>query len=285
MMTDAQKALRAARWLLSASVLVLAMSAATPAWAWGQKGHRLAGALADSRLTPAARAAIAELLADDSSLPEKTLAGISDWADRIGVAAHPASRAWHYVNVPISAAAYREEDCDAGKGCVISKIREFRTVLADRTASTARRRVALLFFVHLVQDLHQPLHVGDDGDRGGSLLQVRFVGLADGTNLHRVWDVDLIDYARLPEETWGSRLSALVNTPSNEDWTKGGPVDWANESLALAKRAHQHPAQDTKIRAGDLLDDAYARYALPIVERRLAQSGARLAHELNQLFK
>jgi len=272
-------------WVLPALALGLTTLAATPAFGWGKKGHRVAGAVADSRLTPAARAAVAELLAGDRSLPERTLDGISNWADGAGLETRRNSGPWHYVNVPISGPGYRHEDCDAAKGCVISKIGEFRAVLGDRSADTARRREALLFFVHLMQDLHQPLHVGDDHDRGGSLLQVRFIGLDKGTNLHKVWDVDLIEYAGLREETWVSRLNTLADAPENRGWVGGTPIDWADESLAFARRAHFLPHSGRKIEPGDRLDDRYVGPSLLVVQRRLAQSGVRLAHELNEIFK
>ncbi len=276
---------RSSPWLLPAIALALSILTATPAFAWGKKGHRVAGAMADSRLTPAARAAVAELLAGDGSLTERTLAGISNWADGAGLEARRESGPWHYVNVPISGPGYRQEDCDEAKGCVTSKIGEFRAVLRDHSADPARRREALLYFVHLVQDIHQPLHVGDDHDRGGSLLQVRFVGLDSGTNLHKVWDVDLIEYAGLGEAAWICRLDALADDPKNRGWAGGSPIDWANESLVLAREAHLLPPHGRKVVSGDRLDDEYAGPSVLAVQRRLAQAGVRLAHELNDIFK
>jgi nuclease S1 len=272
-------------WLVPAYALILAIAAATPAYAWGKKGHRVAGALADSRLTPIARAAVAELLAGDASLTERTLAGISNWADGAGLEARRESRPWHYVNVAISSTRYRDEDCDEARGCVISKIGEFRKVLRDPSATLARRREALLYFVHFVQDVHQPFHVADDHDRGGSLLQVRFVGLDSGTNLHKVWDVDLIEYAGLSESSWVCRLDALADDPKNRGWVGGTPIDWANESLALGREAHLLSSRGRKIESGNQLDDAYANASLVVVQQRLAQAGVRLAHELNEIFK
>ena len=245
----------------------------------------MAGALADSRLIPAARAAVEELLAGDSSIPEKTLAGISDWADGRGREAYRNSGPWHFVNVPISAPGYREDDCDPTKGCVISKLRECCAVLGDRLADLPQRRVALLFFVHLMQDLHQPFHIGDDDDRGGSLLQVQFIGLDTGTNLHKVWDVDLIELASRSDASWVCALNEIARDPENQGWTGGTCIDWANESLQYAKQAHFLPQSGKRIESGDRLEGAYALFALPIIRRRLAQSGVRLADELNQILK
>ncbi len=154
-----------------AGVIWLVMSALIagsppPAHAWGRLGHRASARLAESRLSPRARAIVQELLE-----PDESLADASTWADEHSRDI-PGSASWHYVNVSIASAHYDPRDCKA-RGCVVSKIAEFREVLADRHAPRARRRQALRFFVHLVQDLHQPLHVADRGDRGGNSLQLR----------------------------------------------------------------------------------------------------------------
>jgi hypothetical protein len=270
-------------WLTAVTVLFL-VAQTVPVRAWGEKGHRIAGAVADTRLTPAAKAAIKELLEDDDSLHEKTLAGISNWADQVGRLKFRNSGPWHFVNVPITAATYKDEFCDSSRGCVISKIKEFKTLLADSHAEKAKRREALLFFVHFMEDLHQPLHVGDNNDRGGNQLQVRFVGSRRGTNLHKVWDVNVIEFADLSEASWVSQLNDLANEHENQSWTEGTPIDWANESLKFAKQAYHLPGSGEDINPGEKLDEAYADFALSIIQRRLAQAGVRLANELNEVF-
>ena len=155
----------------------------------------------------------------------------------------------------------------------------------DDQADKAKRREALLFFVHFIEDLHQPLHVGDNNDRGGNQLQVRFVALRRGTNLHKVWDVNVIEYADLGEAAWVTQLNDLADEPENQDWTEGTPIDWADESLKYAKQAYQLPGRKEEIGPGERLNDAYADFALSIIQRRLAQAGVRLAHELNRVFE
>jgi hypothetical protein len=140
--------------LLMIGVLVAAV--ARPAGAWGRLGHRASAWLAESRLSPRAKAAVKELLE-----PGESLADASTWADEHSRDIR-GSASWHYVNVPISAPHY-EARFGASRACVISQIAEFRAVLADRNAPRPRRRQALRFFVHLVQDLHQPLHISVDG--------------------------------------------------------------------------------------------------------------------------
>ena len=76
------------------------------------------------------------------------------------------------------------------RGYLVPKIRELKVTLKDRSKSVEERRFALRFLVHLVEDLHMPMHVGENHDKGGNQLQVRFFDR--GSNLHRVWDTGII---------------------------------------------------------------------------------------------
>ena len=268
----------ARRLILPALALALAAWAASPAHAWGPHGHRIAARVAEGRLTPEAAAAVRELLNKGD-----TLVDVADWADHQGHDVVPGSAPWHYVNVPLSATRYDDKFC-SNRGCVVSKIREYRRVLADREAPRRERQLALLFLVHFVQDVHQPLHVGDNRDQGGNQTQVRFLGR--GTNLHRLWDSDLIDHAGLNDGAWMERINAEITPERVEQWSKGGVEDWATESLEAARRAYHFPeGAGAPLQGGADLGDAYAEMALPIVRDRLARAGVRLANELNAIFR
>ncbi len=159
------------------AAIVLGIGPARQALAWGRMAHRASTRLAETRLTPRTRALIRELLE-----PGESLADASTWADEYNQSI-PGSAAWHYVNVPISAPSYSPRDCH--DNCVVSRFEEFRGILADPRAPKPRRRMALRYVVHLVEDAHQPMHVGDRRDRGGNNLQVQFFR-DDYTNLHQV---------------------------------------------------------------------------------------------------
>jgi hypothetical protein len=248
-----------------------------PCFGWGARGHRVAAKVAMKRLTPAAKQAIADLLNEGDSLPE--LAG---WAD--GGEAHrvePKSAPWHYVNVPITASKYENRYC-ADRGCVVSKIKEFRAILTDPKTKRADRQRALLFFVHLIEDLHQPLHVGDNRDRGGNSTQVRFFGRGD--NLHRVWDSSVIEHQRWNDGRWVEQVEARITPANAKAWSSGKVEDWATESLQAAKLAYDPTGRGRPLVSGADLGEEYDDFALPIVTRRLAQTGVRLANELNAIF-
>jgi hypothetical protein len=260
--------------------LISAMTAlAIPAeaWAWGAHGHRIATRIAEERLTPAARAAVRGLLHEGDGLVD-----VANWADHEGHEAVPNSAPWHYVNVPITATAYDPRSCSGGN-CVVARIAHFRSVLADRDAPRRERQRALLFLVHLIEDVHQPLHVGDHGDRGGNLTQVQF--LEEGTNLHRLWDTDLINHIDRNERAWAARIAPLLTPRNVEAWSRDKVEAWATESLQEAKRAYYFPPGAREpLASGTRLGKDYESFARPIIERRLAQAGVRLANELNDLF-
>jgi len=250
---------------------------AGPACAWGRLGHRASAKLAESRLSPEARAVIRDLLE-----PGETLADASTWADE-NSREISGSAAWHYVNVHISSLHYTSRDCRP-QGCVVSKIAEFRAVLSDKNAAKTRRRTALRFFVHLIQDLHQPLHVADRSDRGGNNLQIRY-GRFDPTNLHQVWDSGLLRSRYRNENDLWRDLSDLADQPASRDWLGGRIEDWADESLEVGRRAYQEPRTGLSLRSGDSLSRDYERENVPRAVERLARAGVRLAFLLNDLLK
>src|SRR5262249_37013980 len=149
-------------FLVVPMVLLITLQAATPAWAWGRLGHRVISKLAERHLTDKAKAEIKALLE-----PGESLADASTWADEVrGRMRHTAP--WHYVDVPLDEGKYDDKWAgdDPKKGFIVPKIRELKATLKDRSKSVEERRQALRFLVHFVEDLHMPMHVGDNHDRG-----------------------------------------------------------------------------------------------------------------------
>ena len=261
-----------------ASLLVLGLMAAwgpAVAWAWGFTGHRIAGQIAFDRLTPGARQAVADLLDRGQTMSEA-----STWADTVRKD-HPEAATWHYVNVPITEMKYDRKYEDP-KGGVVSKIGEFQRVLADKSLPRPQRQEALKFLIHFVQDMHQPVHVGHRDDRGGNNLQVQFFD--KGSNLHRVWDTDLIEHHKRAVPDYVRLLEARITPELATEWTQGSVEDWANESLAIAKRAYTQPGGTGELRSGAKLGEPYYQANLPLAEQRIAQAGVRLASLLNATF-
>jgi nuclease S1 len=245
------------------------------AGAWGRTGHRVAAMLAEERLTPQALLAIHELLG-----PDVSLANISTWADEIRDVEGIGST-WHYVDVPITESRYDAKYCQP-EGCVVGKIKDFERVLRDPKADKLAKQEALKFFVHFIEDMHQPLHVWDTGSKGGNLMQVLFFD--QDSSLHRVWDSDIIE--RYPvEEALLRDVKQAVNPALAAKWSKGTPEQWATESLLAARKAYYLPSTSTVMPSGTKLDEGYCRIVLPIIREQLAKAGTRVAWALNQVFK
>jgi hypothetical protein len=260
-------------WLTALAVL-----STSTASAWGPQGHRVIAKVAEGRLTPAAKLAIKDLLHPGDTLPD-----VADWADRDGHDAVPGSAKWHYINVPIRDARFdpkliRDDDN------VVVKIKQYRKVLADHSQSKQDRQRALLFLVHFVSDIHQPLHVGDNNDHGGNDTQIQFFN--EGTNLHKLWDSDLIHRIGGNDQAWMTRVGRDITPETVKEWSRGTVDDWADETLQVAKLAYR-PLDDAPklIPRGFKLEEAYVKRAEPILEQQMARASVRLANELNAILK
>ncbi len=234
---------------------------------WSPLGHRLIATLAEDQLT-ARTAERARDLLGGLSLPD-----VAAWADSIRPT-HPTTAPWHYVNVPIGDPGYdAARHCPAPPGCVTWAISHFSSVLADASAPRAERAVALRYLVHFVGDLHQPLHAGDDHDRGGNDVRVTFLGRR--MNLHSLWDRALIESRGLRESEWIALLRARREFLPLDSIRAGTVEEWTSESHARARQsAYDLPADR-------VLPATYATSRTSLLEEVLIRGGVRLAHLLN----
>jgi hypothetical protein len=233
---------------------------------WYDEGHRLVARLAETRLTPRTAEAVRELLGG------QTLADASLWADRIR-GQRRETGPLHFVNIPLGADRYiPERDCPHDR-CIIAAIARDRRILADTAASPAARAEALRFLVHFIGDLHQPLHVANDGDRGGNERPVSFLGAT--RNLHEVWDGELLEAAGLDESQYYDRLRRLMDSLDLGPLERGTVADWAMEGHRIAV-AHAYD-----LPRNGVMGPAYVQANLPLVDRALVAAGVRLAAVLN----
>jgi nuclease S1 len=256
-----------------AAVLLTAGMWPANVWSWGPLGHRVISRMAEARLSPAAAAAVHDLLD-----PGETFVDAALWPDLQRQV--PRSGPWHYVNVPISEPRYNPSYCPAD-GCVVSKIAEFREMLRGHGGSRAERQVALRFLIHMIEDVHTPIHVGGRDDRGGNDLQVRFFG--EGSNLHQVWDWRILERHARSEDWLLRELEEMA--PRFKGVSGGNETDWANESLAAAREAYTQPGTGAPLRPGTRLGRAYYDRAVPVVQARLIQAALRVAAVLNSVFE
>lgn len=244
---------------------------AIPLMAWGPEGHRLVARLAQGMLTPAAAERVQATLG-----PGESIASMASWADEVRPS-RKETGSWHFIDIPIDSAGLNmQRDCARGD-CVLGKIAEFRRLWLDPNASPQTRREALLFLVHFVGDMHQPLHSADHRDRGGNDVHVLFFGAP--MNLHRVWDSGLLERLA-PEEQLFRILTAALTPERRAQWSRGTVDDWAAESFAIARRVVYG---DLPPDGGQLsLGAAYERDADPVLEEQIEKAGVRLAAILNE---
>jgi hypothetical protein len=283
------------RIALSIITACLCLSAAW-ARAWGPLGHRTIGAIADQLLDDQARAAVADLLADDLDAHghpshRTTLEAVSNWADEIRgtPASHPA---WHYDNAPVCGSEPRSKYCRDGQ-CATVQLERLINVVANPRATHRERNEALKWIVHLVGDIHQPLHAADNRDEGGNAVAVVLAGVhtRGRTELHGVWDNQLVRLALGTRNTRRPPANLAALTVSAEAVHhrrgQGNPQSWAAESNGLARLvAYHYPefACGTVPRRVVVLNAAYQRAAEQVVREQLLLAGARLAALLNGIL-
>ena len=274
--------------MLAIAALVTVFS--STAAGWGAQGHRLVALLASHRLTPRAQQNVTWLLGDE------TLADVSSWADQY-LEGNTQTALWHYLNIPPGATAYdRDRDCplqpgvtagarnDIWRDCAVDRILYSKARLADASLDRADRAVALKFLVHFVGDLHQPFHALGV-ERGGNGILVSSFGSEgaarpDGSivpyNLHSISDSVLVGHRGLDDGRYVALLEDEIKQNRWDAVPTGVPADWAVESFLLAKPAllPQHAN----------VDEAYYRAQIPVIDKRLALAGVRLAALLNTVF-
>lgn len=273
-----------------------------PAHAWGDEGHEVIGLIAERYLKPDVRRRVQAMLAtDESGLTLRDIAHEATWADKYRDsdrdstrARYLATRNWHFVDLEIRGVdvdracpgrgrAPAASDASSGPAdeCVIDKIDEFRAELKDPNASPEERRLALQFLLHLVGDVHQPLHASDDHDQGGNRKIVNAAGIGTD-NLHHDWDTEFVARLGAGEGAIADRLIAGITAAQLAQWSAGSALDWALETYSVAK-AHTYGLLPAPEHADHYqLPDSYVRDATAVTAQQLSKAGVRLAFVLNQ---
>jgi hypothetical protein len=238
-------------------------------FAWGQTGHRVVGYVAQQHLTKKASKQVNKILTKFS------LEMSGNYLDFIRADTnYKFMSSWHYVSIPDGK---RYEDITPNpNGDVIAKIEALIVELRSKKFTTVKdEEFAIMALVHLVGDLHQPLHVGLAEDRGGNSIKVEWFG--EETNLHHVWDSEIIDHEQLSYTEWGNHINRNIDKLQVLNWQSTTVRDWAHES------------QDLRAACYDFGNFVNLRYEysfrhLKTVELRLEQAGVRLAGLLNSIY-
>jgi len=235
---------------------------------WSKTGHRTVGEVAQSHLSKKTEKALKKLLNGES------LAYVSTFADDIKAdRAYKEFSAWHYVNIP---EGKDYGDIEPSKhGDLITGINKCIEIIKDEKSKKEDKVFYLKMLVHLIGDLHQPMHVGRFEDKGGNDIQLQWFN--EGTNLHRVWDSNMINTYGMSYTELASSLPQL-SKEQVRFIQQGTVLDWVEESQEIAGKLYD------SVETGEKLYYRYNYDWWGTVETQLQKGGLRLAKVLNELF-
>ena len=238
------------------------------AGSWGLTGHRVVGQIAESYLSKKAKKQVTIILGTES------LADVANWMDKIkSEPSYDFMYNWHFVTIP-DGQTY-ESSAKEPKGDVLWAINKFIDELKSDTLSLDQQQHALKSLVHLVGDIHQPLHVGNGNDKGGNDIKLKYFWKS--SNLHRVWDSGMIDGQSLSYTEYVKRISH-ANKEQVAEWQSASVTAWAMESMAMRKSVYEIGEEKN-------INYRYDYDHIAEVDQRLLQAGIRLAGVLNDIYK
>lgn len=253
------------RIVISLIMLFFALEAS----AWGQKGHDVTAYIAECHLTSKAAKRIARVLDGHS------LVYYSNWMDNAShTDEYRYTSTWHYAN--IDEGKTFETMPRNPKGDVVSAVEMLVDSLRQGTMSHHEEKVCLMMLVHLVGDMHSPMHAGHLSDLGGNRVAVKF--FKRQTNLHSVWDSDLVEAAhRWGYSEWQREIDRYTKT-QREEIAQDEIKDWFMETASLCAEIYRSTPQGSTISY-----DYIARYT-PLIEEQFCRGGYRLARLLNTIY-
>ena len=236
---------------------------------WSKTGHRVVGEVAEQHLSKKAKRAIESLLDGES------LAAVANFGDEIkSDRAYRKFSAWHYVNIPFGKTYAQIEKNEYGD--LVQGVNTCLEIIKNEKSSKEDKAFYLKFLVHLIGDLHQPMHVGRGEDKGGNDIQLQWFG--SGTNLHRVWDSNMINENGMSF----TELATEYPEMSKEQikfLQSGSLLDWVEESHLLAEKVY------ASVEPGEKLSYRYSYDWWDTAADQLQKGGVRLAAVLNEAFK
>lgn len=240
--------------------------------AWGTQGHRISGEIANSYLTKKARKAISAILGNES------IAITSNWADFVkSDTSYRYLSNWHYINLPAALnkdAVKNFLAADTAKD-VYTKINWLTAQLKNKLLSTDKQQLYLRVLIHLVEDVHQPMHVGRPDDLGGNRVTVNW--FSDASNLHQVWDSKLIDFQQLSYTEYVAAIN-FTTKQQRKKWMAEPVSEWIWQSYQQAEKIY------TGVKTGDRLGFDYNYKYIATLNEQLLKGGVHLAGLLNSIF-
>lgn len=240
------------------------------AFAWGPKGHDTVAYIAEKHLSKKTLKKVTEVLDGHS------LVYVANWMDNASHTDEYAhTKTWHYVNVDANEESYAASAKEAN-GDVVTAINDIVAALKSGELTPEEEQANLMMLIHLVGDMHCPMHAGRKSDRGGNGTQVKYFG--GQKKLHSVWDSEIVESAhRWSYTEWQYQVDRA--TPKEmKAMAQGTPNDWIEETVILARDVYANSPSGV-----NLSYDYVAKYA-PIIEQQFLKGGIRLAKLLEEIY-
>ena len=249
---------------------MLALFATVDSFGWGQKGHDIVAYIAECNLTPKAYRKVVSVLDGHSPVY------YANWLDGASHTPEYAyTKTWHYVNVDANEESYAASKKEA-KGDVVTGINKCVEALKSGELTPEEERVHLMMLIHMVGDMHCPMHAGRKSDLGGNRTEVKFFGKQK--KLHSVWDSEIVESAH----KWGyTEWQYQVDRASKSEVkaiAQGTPNDWIEETVELARDVYDNSPKNV-----NLSYDYVSLYA-PVIEQQFLKGGIRLAKLLEEIY-
>lgn len=232
---------------------------------WGQIGHYVTGEIAERHLNDLAKARVDKILGDPS------ISMSTVWMDDIRSDPNYDFDTWHYVTIP---EGEYDDAIQPESGDIIWALETLIGELKAGDLSEEEELEKLKLVMHMIGDIHQPLHVGTGEDRGGNDVRLQWFG--DNSNLHSVWDSGMIESIQMSYSELADELNT-VSTEQVEAWQNDTIREWAYESMLYRDEIYDLPSS---MRIGY----EYRYFKKDIVFKRLLQAGVRMAGVLNEIY-
>ncbi len=251
-------------------ITIIAISATLPSFGWGQKGHDVVAYIAECNLSPEVYQKVVKKLDNHS------LVYYANWLDNAShTDQYRYTKTWHYANVD-EGFTY-ETMAKNEKGDVVTAINGTIAEIKSGKLSPEQESARLKMLIHLVGDIHCPMHAGHLSDRGGNEVIVKFFNR--DTKLHKLWDTELVEAAHKWSYTeWEQQLNRYCSAERKAELAKGEAKDWLDGSHAIATEIYKVSPEKGR------LSYDYITYYAPVIEKQLLSGGLRLAKVLNELY-
>ena len=253
-------------------VLLIIMTALIPAMAlaWGPKGHDTVAYIAEKHLSKKTLQKVTAILDGHS------LVYVANWMDNASHSDEYAyTKTWHYVNVDPNEGTYANSAKESA-GDAVTAINTIVENLKSGELSAEEEKAQLMMLIHIVGDIHCPMHAGHKRDRGGNGTKVKFFG--NQKKLHSVWDSEIVESAhKWSYSEWQYQVDRA--TPKQEKvYMQGTPNDWIEETVVLANTIYESASE-----VDNMSYDYVAEFA-PVIEEQFLKGGIRLAKILEEIY-